>query len=109
MTQEPSEWDRRRKPRYAVTDIVEVYVAGADGRFVGCAVLRDVSQFGVGVHMEVPLTPGMHFHLTNEKGTISIVCRHVKPSDSGYVMGLEFIDCPDLHVVSAWLSPLAVW
>jgi hypothetical protein len=99
--------DRRRRPRYAVSEIVEVYVVGAGGGYLGCGVLKDVSEGGVGVHMDAPVTPNTAVEITNHRGSIRAVARHNKPAFSGYVIGFEFVDGPDL--VNVW-SPLpATW
>jgi hypothetical protein len=109
MTQVPDRSDRRKKPRYAVTEIIEVYVAGAAGRFIGCGVLRDVSETGAGLHMEVPVAPETIVELTNSKGSMRAVCRHTDPAWSGYIVGFEFLDSSDLHNAWTW-SPLpATW
>ena len=109
MTLVPDRSDRRRKPRYAVTEIIEVYVAGVRGRFIGCGVLRDISETGAGIHMEVPVAPATIVELTNSKGSMKAVCRHTDPAYQGYIVGFEFLDSSDLQNAWTW-SPLpATW
>jgi hypothetical protein len=109
MTLVPDRSDRRRKPRYAVTEIIEVYVAGVRGRFIGCGVLKDISETGAGIHMEVPVAPATVVELTNSKGSMKAVCRHTDPAYQGYIVGFEFLDSSDLQNAWTW-SPLpATW
>jgi hypothetical protein len=109
MTLIPDHSDRRRKPRYALTETIEVYVAGSGGRFIGCGVLRDISETGAGIHMEVAVAPATVVELTNSKGSMRAVCRHTDRAWSGYVVGFEFLDSSDLQNAWTW-SPLpATW
>jgi hypothetical protein len=92
-----------------VTEIVEVYVAGVEGRFIGCGVAHDVSETGIGIHMEVTVARGTVVELTNNKGAIKAVCRHCGPAYSGYIAGFEFLDGSELPNAWTW-SPLpATW
>lgn len=101
--------ERRRRQRYAVSDIVEIYLLGNGGGYVGCGVLKDVSEGGVGVHMETPITPNSLVELTNSRGSIRAIARHNNPGFSGYVIGFEFVDGTDSMTVNEW-SPLpATW
>ncbi|MGH9632211.1 MAG: PilZ domain-containing protein, partial [Bryobacteraceae bacterium] len=84
--------ERRNRPRYSVSEVVEVYVAGADGRFIGCGVLRDICDTGAGIHIDVPIAPGTVVELCNEKGSLRAVCRHTKYAYVMYVSGFEFLD-----------------
>jgi hypothetical protein len=109
MIPQPSPSERRKKIRYAVTDIVEIYVVGAEGRFLGFGVLRDISESGAGIALGVSIAPGTLVDLTNEKGTLRALCRHTTLSSSGYMSGFEFVDGPNPSAVQAW-SPLpATW
>ena len=109
MTPLPRRSDRRRTPRYALTEIVEVYVAGIDGRFIGCGVLRNISETGAGIHMEVPVIPSTVVELTNSKGSMKAICRRTDPACSGYISGFEFLETADRQSARAW-SPLpAIW
>jgi hypothetical protein len=88
---------------------VEVYVAGVNGRFIGLGVLRDISESGAGVHMEVPVDPGTVVELSNNKGTMKAVCRHTDAAYPGYIVGFEFLDSFDTSSAWTW-SPLpATW
>jgi hypothetical protein len=92
-----------------VTEIVEVYVAGVKGRFIGLGVLRDISETGAGVHMEVPVEPGTTVELTNSKGTMNAVCRHTDAAYPGYIVGFAFLGSSESSNAWTW-SPLpATW
>jgi hypothetical protein len=108
MTQNTNPAERRKKIRYSVTDIIEIYVA-VEGRFVGFGVLGDISESGVAVALAVSIAPGTLVDLTNEKGTLRALCRHTMFSPPGYVSGFEFTGDPAPSAVHAW-SPLpATW
>ena len=105
----PDPSDRRKSPRYALSEIVEIYIVGSGGGYLGCGVLRDLSDTGAGVHMDTAVTPGTVVDLSNEKGSVRAICRHNSPAFTGYVVGFEFTDGPSPRTVAAW-SPLpATW
>ena len=105
-----SDWsEKRRYTRYAVTDTVEIYVAGIEGRFIGFGTLHDLSETGAGIALDVSIAPGTVVELTNGKATLSAVCRHTNCSQTGYVSGFEFINGSQAIAVHNW-SPLpATW
>jgi hypothetical protein len=101
--------ERRRQPRYKLTDVIEVYVAGRDGRFLGWGTLRDISEAGACIHMDDAVAVGQVVDLINSRGRMVAVCRHVNPGYTGFVMGFKFLENSDLHDGCEW-SPLpATW
>lgn len=105
----PNIKERRRSPRYTLTEIVEVYVSGFHGRFLGCGVLHDISETGAGIHMDVSVAPLTEVELTNEKGTIKAICRTARPAYTGYIMGFEFKEGTELRSGNDWSPFPATW
>lgn len=105
----PIRTERRRSPRYTLAEVVEVYISGTGGEFLGCGVLHDISAIGAGIHLDVSVEPLTEVLVTNEKGTMRGICRSVRSAYTGYIVGIEFTDGGDLSNGCDW-SPLpATW
>ena len=78
--------ERRREPRYATYDAVEVSVLGVAG-FQIRGVLRDVSRNGLRVEVGLPVDPGAHLKISSCDRAIifAVACYCRRTSDSYHV------------------------
>jgi len=83
--------DRRAEPRLLCADVVEIEWTDKNGQTRHCtANLEDISQSGLGLQVEHPVSLLTTVHISHERGELvgkvkSCVSRH-----SGYLLGVEF-------------------
>jgi hypothetical protein len=80
--------DRRRYPRFWVSQAVSLYVLKNETRVE--ARIQDISRNGVGVFVAVPILAGEVVELHSERLSMLAEVRHLRQGDDGYILGLEF-------------------
>jgi hypothetical protein len=102
--------ERRREPRCAVNENVDVYVVnGRSRQLLGPAVMRDISISGACIHMEARLPSGTEVRLVSSKRDFLATVRHIGVAYSGYLIGLEFTTPCKNNAKENWSPLAATW
>jgi len=83
--------DRRAELRQLCADVVEIEWTDNSGHSRHCAAnLEDISQSGLGLQVEHPVSLLTTIHISHEKGELVGRVKSCILSHAGYLLGVEF-------------------